>query len=40
MELALLEKSPVVQLLKIISTFYGTRKFITVFTRAFHWSLS
>jgi hypothetical protein len=30
---------PVVQLLKNFSPFYGTRKFITVFTRALHWSL-
>jgi hypothetical protein len=35
----LLEKSPVAQLLKNFPTFYGTRKFITVFTRTFHWSL-
>jgi hypothetical protein len=31
---ALLEKMPVAQLLKYFSTFYGTRRFITVFTRA------
>jgi hypothetical protein len=37
---ALLEKPPIVQLLKNFSAFYGTRKFITVFTRALHWSLS
>jgi hypothetical protein len=37
---ALLEKSPVVQPLKNFPTFYGTRRFITVFTRALHWSLS
>jgi hypothetical protein len=37
---ALLEKPPVVQLLKNFPTFYGTRRFITVFTRALHWSLS
>jgi hypothetical protein len=37
---AILEKPPVVQLLKNIPTFYGTRRFITVFTRALHWSLS
>jgi hypothetical protein len=29
-----------VQLFKIFPTFYGTRRFITVFTRALHWSLS
>jgi hypothetical protein len=29
-----------VQLLKNFLAFYGTRKFITVFTRALHWSLS
>jgi hypothetical protein len=37
---ALLEKPPIVQLLKNFPTFYGTRSFITVFTRAFHSSLS
>jgi hypothetical protein len=37
---ALLEKPPVVQLLKNFPAFYGTRRFITVFTRALHWSLS
>jgi hypothetical protein len=36
----LLEKLPIVQLLKNFPAFYGTRKFITVFTRALHWSLS
>jgi hypothetical protein len=39
MGLDLLEKPPIVQLLKIILKFYGTRKFITMFTRALHWSL-
>jgi hypothetical protein len=37
---ALLEKPPVAQLLKNFPAFYGTRKFITVFTRALHLSLS
>jgi hypothetical protein len=37
---ALLEKPPIVQLLKNFQAFYGTRRFITVFTRALHWSLS
>jgi hypothetical protein len=37
---ALLEKPPVVQLLKNFPIFYGTRRFITVFTRALRWSLS
>jgi hypothetical protein len=37
---ALLEKLPIVQPLKKFSAFYGTRGFITVFTRALHWSLS
>jgi hypothetical protein len=37
---ALLEKLPIVQPLKNFPTFYGTRRFITVFTRALHWSLS
>jgi hypothetical protein len=32
--------SPVEQLLKNFSIFYGTRGFITVFTRALHWFLS
>jgi hypothetical protein len=36
----LLEKSPIVQLLKNFPAFYGTRRLITVFTRALHWSLS
>jgi hypothetical protein len=36
----LLEKSSVSQPLKNFSTFYLTRKFITVFTRACHWSLA
>jgi hypothetical protein len=31
---ALLEKLPIVQLLKNLPAFYGTRRFITVFTRA------
>jgi hypothetical protein len=29
-----------VQLLKNFPAFYGTRRLITVFTRALHWSLS
>jgi hypothetical protein len=37
---ALLEKLPIVQLLKNFPAFYGTWRFITVFTRALHWSLS
>jgi hypothetical protein len=37
---ALFEKPSVVQLLKNFPAFYGTRKFVTVFTRALHWSLS
>jgi hypothetical protein len=37
---ALLEKLPIVQPLKNFPAFYGTRKFITAFTRALHWSLS
>jgi hypothetical protein len=36
----LLEKPPVTQLFKNFWTFYGTQRFITVFTRAHHWSLS
>jgi hypothetical protein len=37
---ALLEKFPIVQLLKNFTAFYGTRRFINVFTWALHWSLS
>jgi hypothetical protein len=33
---ALLEKQPVARPLKNLPTFYGTRKFINVFTIAFH----
>jgi hypothetical protein len=36
----LLEKPPVVQLLKNFPIIYETRRFITVFTRALYWSLS
>jgi hypothetical protein len=39
MELSPSWEPPIVQLLKNFTTFYGTRKFITVFTRALHWSL-
>jgi hypothetical protein len=38
--LALLEKAPDAQLLKNFPPFYETLRFITVFTRAFHLSLS
>jgi hypothetical protein len=38
--LALPEKLPIVQLLENITAFYGTRRFITVFTKATHPSLS
>jgi hypothetical protein len=37
---ALLEKPVIVQPLKNFPAFYGIRRFITVFTRALHWSLS
>jgi hypothetical protein len=37
---ALLEELPILQLLKNFPAFYGTHRFITVFTRALHWSLS
>jgi hypothetical protein len=37
---ALFEKPPVAQLLKNFPTFYGTRRLITVFTKALQWSLS
>jgi hypothetical protein len=40
MELSLLEKPPILQPLQNFPAFYGTRRFITVFTRALHWSLS
>jgi hypothetical protein len=36
----LLEKLTVAQLVNKFSAFYGTRMFITVFTRARHWSIS
>jgi hypothetical protein len=36
---ALLEKPPVVQQLKNFPAFYGTQRFITVFTRDLHWSI-
>jgi hypothetical protein len=36
---ALLAKPPVAQLLENFPTFYGSCRFITVFTRAVHWSL-
>jgi hypothetical protein len=36
----LLEQLPIVQPLKNFPGFYGTRSFITVLTRAIHWSLS
>jgi hypothetical protein len=35
-----LEKPPITQLLKNLSPFYGTQRFITMFKRALHWSLS
>jgi hypothetical protein len=37
---ALLEEKPNLQLLKNFPAFCGTQRFITVFTRAFNWSLS
>jgi hypothetical protein len=37
---ALIKKPSVVQLLKNFEEFYWTRRFITVFTRVLHWSLS
>jgi hypothetical protein len=37
---ALLEKLPIVQLLKNFPAFYGIRRFITAFTKVLHWSLS
>jgi hypothetical protein len=39
MELSLLEEPPILQLLKNFPVFYGTRRFITVFTKALHWSI-
>jgi hypothetical protein len=36
----LLEKLPIVQLLKNFPVFYGTRRFITAFTRALYLFLS
>jgi hypothetical protein len=40
MEMGLLKRLPVMQLLKTFPAFYGTRRFITAFTRALHCSLS
>jgi len=37
---ALPEKLTVAQLVMKFTTFYGTRRFITVFTTAHHWNLS
>jgi hypothetical protein len=37
---ALLEEPPILQFLKNFPAFHGTRRFITVFTRDLHWSLS
>jgi hypothetical protein len=37
---ALLDKLPIVQLLKNFPAFYGTRRFNTVFARALHRSIS
>jgi hypothetical protein len=37
---ALLEELPTLQLLKNFPIFYGTQRFLTVFTTALHWSLS
>jgi hypothetical protein len=37
---AFLEKPPVTQLFKNFPAFYGTLRFITLFTKALHWSLS
>jgi hypothetical protein len=36
----LLQKPPVVQLLKNFLIFYGIRRFIIAFTRALHWFLT
>jgi len=35
-----LERLVTPQIVKKFTTFYGTRRFITLFTRACHWSLS
>jgi hypothetical protein len=40
MEVTLLEKPPIVQLLKKFPALYATRRFITVFTRTLYWSIS
>jgi len=36
----LLEKLILTQLFKKFPTFYGTQRFVTMFTRAYNWSLS
>jgi hypothetical protein len=38
--IALLQKQTIAQLVKKIPVIYGTRRFITAFTRTRHWSLS
>jgi hypothetical protein len=38
--IVLLEKLVVTQLVNKLTVFYETRRFITVFTKAHHWSLS
>jgi len=40
MEQTLPEKLIVIQLVKKFPTFYGNQRFITLFTRVCHWSLS
>jgi hypothetical protein len=40
MEKSLLEKLIVTQLVKKLPAFYGTRRFIAVFTKARYWSVS
>jgi hypothetical protein len=40
MDQVLLEKFLIVQVVKKFLVLHGTRKFITVFTGAYHWPLS
>jgi sulfur relay (sulfurtransferase) DsrC/TusE family protein len=40
MTIVFLEKLTVTQLVKKFPTFYGSQRFITMFTKACHWSLA
>jgi hypothetical protein len=40
LHIKIVEKLPIVHILKNFPAFYGTRRLITVFTRSLQWSLS